>query len=388
MIKLRNSNCFTKFILLIYKCSATPEKSVNLNKQLKMKKISLFLYFLFISVVAFAQPPAGYYDPANGLTGVPLKAALHNIIDNHSVQSYSALLTHYQTTDKKSNGKVWDMYSDVPGGTPPYEYTYTQNCGNYSGEGDCWNREHSWPQSYFNSSSPMQSDLFHVYPTDGYVNGKRSNYAFGEVGTATWTAQNGGKLGSNVYPGYTGTVFEPIDEYKGDFARTYFYMSVRYYTEDAAWQTWGMATKADLKQWAINMLMDWHIADPVSQKETNRNNAVYGIQNNRNPFIDHPEWVAEIWSATAVGTKEEFANNVSYSIYPNPAEDNIIISVGNLKSNQQPVLQVYDLEGRLVHEQTIENSIQSIDLSSFSKGIYQVKVVDATKVYNQKLVLQ
>ncbi len=261
--------------------------------------------FVFIfSVFLSGQVPSGYYDTADGLTGDDLRLALHEIIDDHNVQSYSSLWTHFQSTDRKSNNKVWDMYSDIPGGTPPYEYTFgSDQCGNYSGEGDCYNREHSWPKSWFNNTSPINSDLFHLYPTDGYVNGMRSNYPFGEVSVANWTSENGSKRGTMDGYGFSGTVFEPIDAYKGDFARTYFYMSTRYYTEDSGWDNNDMVNGADLKDWAVDMLLDWHEADPVSEKETNRNNAVYDIQNNRNPFIDHPEWAECIWGECGTGTE-------------------------------------------------------------------------------------
>ena len=260
-----------------------------------MRKQLLSLLLVLQSFVLFAQIPTGYYSTATGLTGTPLRLALHNIIDNHSVKSYSSLMGYYQTTDVKPNGKVWDMYSDVPNGTPPYSFTFSQTCGNYSNEGDCFNREHSWPQSWFNSSSPMVSDLFHVYPTDGKVNGLRSNYPYGEVTTPTSTTLNGSKLGPCSFPGYTGTVFEPIAEYKGDFARTYFYMCTRYYTEDTGWQTNDMIIGASLKPWALELMKKWNQQDPVSAKEIARNNNVYAIQGNRNPFIDHPEYACMVW---------------------------------------------------------------------------------------------
>ncbi|NPV02436.1 MAG: hypothetical protein HPY53_13765 [Brevinematales bacterium] len=235
--------------------------------------------------------PTGYYSGINpGST--TLKADLHNLIYSHSEQTYTYLWTAFQTTDKKANGKVWDMYSDIPGGTPPYEYTFgSDQCGTYSGEGSCYNREHSWPKSWFNDLTPMYSDLFHLYPTDGYVNGKRSNYAFGEVGSTSWTSLNGSKLGICNWPGFSGTAFEPIDEYKGDFARSYFYMCVCYYGEDSGWSASDMTYHATLLPWAEAMLRTWSAQDPVSQKEIDRNDAVYAIQGNRNPFIDHPEWV-------------------------------------------------------------------------------------------------
>ena len=315
-----------------------------------------FLFYLLISM-SLAQVPSGYYDSANGLDGQDLRGALHLIIDNHSSQSYSSLWTHFQSTDKKSNNKVWDMYSDVPGGTPPYEYTFgSDQCGNYGGEGDCYNREHSWPKSWFNNGSPMNTDLFHLVPTDGYVNGMRSNYAFGEVSSATWTSQNGSKRGSMNSYGFSGTVFEPIDAYKGDFARNYFYMSTRYYTDDSGWDNNDMVNGADLKDWAVEMLLDWHEADPVSQKELNRNNAIYNIQNNRNPFIDHPEWANCIWSEC--GTSGQ-------NIFP----------VANAGVNQSVLFgstvilngsESYDVDGSIVSYNWEQTSGEPVTLSTYN----------------------
>ncbi|MBC8194108.1 MAG: endonuclease [FCB group bacterium] len=258
-----------------------------------MKQI---LILTLLSAILWAQIPNGYYNNASGLTGTPLQQALHDIIDDHTVVSYTSLWTHYQTTDVKPNGKVWDMYSDIPDGTPPYEFTFVSDqCGNYGAEGDCYNREHSWPKSWFNDVAPMNTDIFHVVPSDGYVNGQRGNYPYGEVASPTWTSQNGSKKGPNTYPGYSGTVFEPIDAYKGDFARIYFYMSTRYLNEDGNWPGSDMVNGAQLEQWALDMMMEWHMEDPVSPKEINRNDANYGIQNNRNPFVDHPNYVDLIW---------------------------------------------------------------------------------------------
>lgn len=236
--------------------------------------------------------PSGYYATVEGKQGEELQEALHEIIDDHTALSYSNLWTAFRSTDKRADGTVWDMYSDVPGDDLPYVYTFgTDQCGNYSGEGSCYNREHSFPKSWFNDASPMYTDLFHLYPTDGYVNGKRSNYPFGETENASWTSLNGCEVGPSSVNGYTGTVFEPIDAYKGDFARTYFYMATRYYGEDAGWPGSPMVDGAQLEPWAKEMMVRWHKEDPVSDKETERNDAVYALQGNRNPFIDHPEFV-------------------------------------------------------------------------------------------------
>jgi endonuclease I len=238
-----------------------------------------------------------YYQSVYKLYGMALRQALHDLIKGHTQISYAGLYNEYPITDAKPENIVWDMYSDIPGGTPAYTFNYASNqtCGNYSGEGDCFNREHSWPQSWFNSASVPSSDLFNVYPTDGYVNNRRANYNYANVGSASWTSSNGSKVGTCSYPGFSGTVFEPINTYKGDLARSNMYVSVRYYTEDASWSTSDGTNKSDLLPWYANQLYDWSIADGVSEKEINRNTAVYGIQHNRNPFIDHPEFAAEIW---------------------------------------------------------------------------------------------
>jgi endonuclease I len=293
-----------------------------------MKKLLLFC-LIVCSLPTYAQPPAGYYSTATG-TGYTLKTQLYNIIKNHTVIPYSSLYACYEgtyngnATDKKANGKVWDMYSDIPNGTPPYEFNWSQKCGTYNAEGQCFNREHSFPQSWFNSQSPMQSDLFHVYPTDGYVNNKRSNYPFGTVSAPTWTSLNGSKLGNCSFPGYTGIVFEPRDEYKGDFARSYFYMATRYENVIASWQNNsnadnvlnGTSTQV-FDTWHLNLLYQWHIQDPVSAKEIARNNAVYTIQGNRNPFIDHPEWVAVIWGFAPPTPQVSFSAPTSTVQEPN-----------------------------------------------------------------------
>jgi len=344
---------------------------------MRIKLFFIFLPVFFIWQVS-AQIPPGYYDPAAGLNGQALQSALHNIIKNHNTVSYSSLFTYFESTDKTSDNTVWDMYSDVPGGIPPYVYMYNSGdeCGNYNGEGDCYNREHSWPKSWFGGEvMPMYSDLFHLYPTDGYVNNKRDNYPYGEVGQVQWSSQNGSKLGVCTWPGYSGTVFEPIDAYKGDFARSYFYMSVRYYTEDSGWPGSPMTTGSQLKTWALDMMVQWNDQDPVSQKETDRNNAVYLIQENRNPFIDHPEYVESVWGeGTGIYAGKE---NNKLTIYPNPAEDYcyVVLPVSFGKEQIQVILS--DLAGKSADCLTKrEEKRIRVDLKGFNSGLFFVKIID------------
>lgn len=241
--------------------------------------------------------PTGYYSQCEGKTGVELLKALNATISSHTVVSYNGLWTLYKTSDVDENGKIWDMYSTKrwnPGG---------EQCGSYSKVGDCYNREHSFPQSWFNEGSPMKSDAFHIYPTDGKVNNQRNNYPFGECASGTTLSSSGsvkalGKLGKCTFSGYSGTVFEPDDQYKGDFARSYFYMAACYRNVFSSWKGSDMIdTSSDLfyKTWAINLLLKWTRQDEVSEKELKRQEVVYGKQKNRNPFIDHPELAEYIW---------------------------------------------------------------------------------------------
>ncbi len=269
-----------------------------------MRNFILFFTVFLFSLSLSAQIPAGYYSDAQGKKGQQLREALGQIIRNGHVElSYTDLWTAFEHTDVRNGNEVWDIYSDVPGGTPPYTYYYggSDQCGTYSAEGDCYNREHSFPKSWFNDEYPMYTDLFHIYPTDGYVNGRRSNYPYGEVSNPSWTSLNGSKLGPCSFPGYSGTVFEPIDEYKGDLARSYFYMLTRYYDQISSWSS-DMLSGDDFSPWAREMLLKWAEQDPVSQKEINRNDSIYKLQGNRNPFIDHPEYVWKIWDYVDFGT--------------------------------------------------------------------------------------
>ena len=339
-----------------------------------MKK-SIFLFIaLSLAVFATAQP-ANYYNSANGLSGNQLKVALHNIIKGHTSISYAQLWNAFWSTDNKGNGVVWDMYSDNPNGTPPYIY-YLGNdqCGNYNSEGDCYNREHSWPSSWFNDQSTPRTDLHHIFPTDGFVNNKRANFPFGEVRSASWTSQNGSKLGACKTPGYSGTVFEPIDEYKGDFARALMYMSVRYHGEDSGWGSSDMTEKSEIKPWAINMLMRWNEQDPVSEKEKLRNEAIFDdYQHNRNPFVDHPEYARMIWDPTWNVIEE--AQDVVY-LFPNPVEAGQTLHVSG-NCNTFDAVTICDLCGRTLLKAS-GHAVGDFAVAlpeDFVKGCYIVKLM-------------
>lgn len=257
---------------------------------------ALALLLWIAATTAVAQAPAGYYKSAEGLKQKALLQKLCDIVGPHTNVGYDGLWDVYEDSDiRPGTSYYWDMYSTA-------NFTYKDKCGNYGSVGDCVNREHSFPKSWFDDRSPMIADAFHIYPTDGKVNGQRSNHPYGECANGTTLpSSNGvkalGKLGKSTFSGYSGTVFEPIDEYKGDFARTYFYMAACYNDKISSWSS-PMLAKNNYPcytTWAVNLLMKWHKQDPVSEKEINRNNAVYKHQHNRNPFIDHPELADHIW---------------------------------------------------------------------------------------------
>lgn len=275
-----------------------------------MKHIYLSLSFLLVTFIGFAQIPANYYDSANGLDGYALKTELKNIITSgHSDQGYGGLWTAYQTTDidntnqYDNDGFILDIYSEDPDNPEPtfLNFTYSSDqCGNYNSEGDCYNREHLVPQSSFGEASPMKNDVHHVYPTDGYVNGGRGSFPFGIAASGGTSYTNGSKKGSSLVSGYSGTVFEPIDEFKGDIARALLYFATRYENNVDNYTSFDMFNGTNdqvFQDWAIDLLLDWHYnVDPVSQKEIDRNNAAYNFQGNANPFVDHPEYANLIWN--------------------------------------------------------------------------------------------
>lgn len=284
------------------------------------KRATMSVGLLFLLLQIFAQGPNNsgtYYKSADGKKGSALKTALAGIIGSHKTISYDGLLTCYHTTDKRADGKLWDMYSD----NTSYVIGGPAENHQYSDEGDGYNREHSVPKSWFNEASPMKSDLVHVVPTDGYVNNRRSNYPFGENKGEKYSSHNGfSKVGSCTTSGYSGIVFEPNDEYKGDFARIYFYMATCYESRISSWSGGMFAnnTYPGFKTWALDMLLRWAKEDPVSQKEIDRNNEVYKLQQNRNPYVDYPGLEQYVWG-DKMDVAFDYDNNGT--VDPNPDPD-------------------------------------------------------------------
>ena len=302
-----------------------------------------------LTMNAFAQDDTptfpDYYAAADGKKGAELKTALCAIIRTNldgNVVSYSGLWTSYYSTDARGDGKVWDMYSDISN----FIFGTDQDTGTNVAEGVRYNREHSFPREWFGGAvAPMNTDLFHVYPTDKVVNGNRASFPFGETNGSNKDSHNHfSKLGSCTISGYSGTVFEPNDIYKGDFARTYFYMVTCYENSLSSW-TKGQEHTLDgnkypgLQSWQLEMLMKWAKNDPVDQpiaKETPRNEEVAKIQKNRNPFIDFPGLEEYIW-----GSYKDVA--FSYNNYQQPTA---ITTIRTERTMQENVM--YNMAGQVV----------------------------------------
>ncbi|MXS70492.1 T9SS type A sorting domain-containing protein [Flavobacteriaceae bacterium W22] len=297
-----------------------------------MKQIFYSLLISLLAVSISAQAPANYYSTATG-TGATLKTQLKNIITaGHNPGSYNGLWTAYQTTDRdyyyENDGTILDIYSENPTAADPYNYTVGANqCGSYNSEADCYNREHIVPQSLFNEASPMVSDVHFIRATDGYVNNMRGSLPFGKVGVTNYISNNGSKRGNSVSPGYSGVVFEPIDEFKGDVARMIFYFVTRYETQLSGFSSGNMLGNSaypGLQQWQLDQLLAWHALDPVSSTEIGRNNASYVYQGNRNPYIDNPNYVNLVWGSPTTDTQAPTAP--SNLVANNPTSSTISLS--------------------------------------------------------------
>jgi endonuclease I len=361
-----------------------------------MKK-NYFFALLFVFSLGFAQAPANYYNSATG-TGYALKTQLYNIIKDHVDQGYAGLYTTYQTSDVRSTGKVWDMYSDCV-----FTFGTVANGGNQDNgtnpAGECvfFNREHSIPQSYFgNGTLPMYADAHFVIPSDKVVNAQRDDFPYGVVQTPTYTSANGSKKGNNLNSGYSAgyssTVFEPVDQYKGDIARLLFYFATRYEnlltsfystTTSTSKAMFNGTSNQSFSPTFLNILLTWNAQDPVSAKEIARNNAIYARQNNRNPFIDNNGYVTSIWGNPL--QTNTFNVLADVSVYPNPSSENKI----NIETTSEVnSIVLVTINGQIM--QQIENPTKidnTITLDNLSKGFYFLRINSQNQSITKKVII-
>ncbi len=272
--------------------------------------------------MAWAQGPNNtgtYYFAANGKSKAALKTALCGVINgkyngvsfkqiSYGSGRLDGVWGAFQTTDVLPDGEtIRDRYSNIS----KYKVGDDQGSSSKTEATGGYNREHSFPKSWFGGSTAVGpgTDLHHIYPTDVFVNNMRQNLPFGpNNGETSHSSGYYSKVGDCTYPGSDGVrCFEPNDEWKGDFARAYFYMVTCYENSLVSWGNAGSTingtTYPSFTTWALNMLLEWSRNDPVSDIEVARNEAVCNKQHNRNPFIDYPGLEEFIWGTK---TSESF----------------------------------------------------------------------------------
>lgn len=264
----------------------------------RMGFTSMLLIFLLIPCAVVAGIPDGYYANANGKKKAALKAAMHDIIQPKKVLSYgsgpNSTWSGFYRTDRTSDGYVIDRYS------PRSEWVKFSSSASASSASapSGMNIEHSFPKSWWGgSSNNAYKDLFNLMPSESGINSDKSNYAMGKVTNVN--VNNGStKVGTGPTSSGSKKLWEPADEWKGDFARDYFYMVTTY--SNLTWTSNGldMLESNDyptMQKWAYTLLLQWARQDPVNEIERKRNDDVYGIQMNRNPFVDFPNLAEYIW---------------------------------------------------------------------------------------------
>ena len=354
------------------------------------------LFLLLFVFTAFAQPPAGYYNNATG-TGYALKTQLKTIITkSYFDQGYNpGLYETYVTSDLdlfyEKNGTMLDVYSENPTGSE-CEFTYgIKEDDGFLGNNECerYNREHLIPQSVFDKATPMYSDAHFVLPSDKRVNAQRGDLPFGVVNVANWTSTNGSKRGSNLNSGYSagyvGTVFEPIDEFKGDIARCLLYFATRY--EDVvAGYNYTMFNNTSTQVFTDtfkNILLTWNAQDPVSPREIARNNAIFKRQNNRNPYIDNISYITKIWGSPLGTSAYEIASKVS--VFPNPSNNRSI----NIQSESNlDTIELITLNGQLIQQiknPVLQNNLYKMD--NLTQGFYFLKLTSRGLSITKKVIV-
>lgn len=357
--------------------------------------------FLTLTLSVSGVIPNAYYFTMEGKSSADLKTELHNIIcqDTTHYLNYGSGVGYtwqgfYSTDRDPSNNSVIDMYSDS---IRSFGVNYVAL--GYKGFGMTIQIEHSVPKSWWGCDIDhpdcAAKDLNHLYPSDGTYNNYKSNYPLGEV-TGTLAHTNGvTKIGIGTYTGYTGTVFEPADKYKGDFARSYFYVATAYqhYVNKWALSATGNMMEAStyptLKPWAIELLLKWSRQDPVSEKERTRVENVFAIQKNRNPFIDHPELIEYIW-----GNKKDvryFSSETAVispatnrlTISPNPAKDFIQLKIDENAGTYHYC--IYSMTGSVVS--TGDTASHAISVSGLRSGVYSCVVETGTEKLLSKLII-
>ena len=331
-----------------------------------------FIVFLISNVIllktTFAQIPAGYYNNAQGLSGDELKLALHDIIDDHIQFSYNDLRDFIlKNTDED------------PGNSNNVILLYTgrsQDKNTFGGDPNDWNREHVWAKSHggFGNNPPAGTDAHHIRPTDVSVNGDRGNLDF--------------DIGGNPVPEAPGCFkdsdsFEPRDAVKGDVARMIFYMATRYEgggNEPDLEVVDAVNTYPNPQHGKLSQLILWNTLDPPDDFEKNRNDVIYyQYQENRNPFVDHPEYVDAIWGDPS----DIFSNKTTdIAVYPNPATYVLNISGQDTENLEYSIFSIY---GNYIMKDNLVPTSSKINIEKLVSGIYFLSITDKSNQVTKKI---
>ncbi len=346
-----------------------------------MRLVVALILSMFWSTLIYSQIPSGYYSAAAGLSGNALKSALNDIVDGHVEFPYTSSamdawdVLKLADQDPNNPNNVIGLYSNFSM-NGPLEYNSAQG----------WSREHVWAKSRgdFNTSRGVGTDLHNLRAEDISTNTARNNRNF-DVATIQYIDGSGNYFGStDSYTSSTAWVWEPRDEVKGDVARIIFYMAVRYEGEQGELDlelTDSILPKSSKLPLHGNArtLYQWHLADTVSAAERRRNDTIFKYQQNRNPFVDHPEYVAAIFGATfgtTVGqsTIKPLVDEV-VTVFPTPSADSFTVSLTN---GFLRVVSVYDARGVLVLQQQLNNTDRVNFQTPLKRGYYTIEVIDSS----------
>lgn len=334
------------------------------------KKFFIVVLFgiLFLLKSTPAQIPDGYYDDAEGLTGDELKEALYGIINDHIEFSYNDLrdfILKNTDEDPDNSNNIILLYSGR-----------SQDKSTFGGDPDDWNREHVWAKSHgdFGNNPPAGTDAHHIRPTDVSVNGARGNLDFDMGGSPVPEAPGCFKDSDS---------FEPRDAVKGDVARMIFYMATRYEGgsgEPDLEVVDAVNTYPNPEHGKLSQLLLWHSQDPPDEFEINRNDIIYyHYQENRNPFIDHPEYVDDIWGNPS---NVYSSNTTNISVYPNPALSYITISS---QSTNELHYTIYSIFGNPIMDGNINTTLSKIDVQKLNAGIYLLTLTNNANQIAKKI---
>lgn len=320
--------------------------------------LMLFISIVLISIKVVAQIPPGYYDDATGLTGNELKDALHDIIKNHDEPSYNDLrdfILKESDEDPENPNNVILLYSGI-----------SRPKSMFGGNLGDWNREHVWAKSHgdFGNNPPSGTDAHHIRPTDVQINSIRGNLDFDMGGSPVSGAPGCYKDGDS---------FEPRNEVKGDVARMIFYMDVRYEGGNGELDLTvvdAVNTAPAPEHGKLPILLEWHQQDPPDDFERNRNDVVYSYQDNRNPFIDHPEFVENIWgNPSSISVSDQ----LFIRCYPNPVNNQLFV---DYHGNSFFSYSIISFEGRQVLAGQIQPDQSSINTTNLGNGLFLLLIKD------------